>query len=74
MHDSRTLLHTSDIKPHMGMILTIYNYLDTYIYQAEGYSCLPTTLWCCMDTSILSELKNYCKQSNSIIVTVYTTI
>ena len=44
MHDSRTLLHTSDIKPHMGMILTIYNYLDTYIYQAEGYSCLPTTL------------------------------
>ena len=29
MHDSRTLLHTSDIKPHLGMILTIYNYLDT---------------------------------------------
>jgi len=44
MHDSRTLLHTSDIKPHMGMILTIYNDSDTNIYQAEGYSWLPTTL------------------------------
>jgi hypothetical protein len=29
MHDSRTLLHTSDIKPQMGMILTTYD-LDTY--------------------------------------------
>ena len=42
MHDSRTLLHTSDIKPHLGMILTIYNNLDTNIYQAEGYSWLTT--------------------------------
>jgi len=32
MHDSRTLLQTSDIKPHMVMILTIYNDLDTHIY------------------------------------------
>jgi len=31
MYDSRTLLHTSDIKPHMGMILTIYNDLATHI-------------------------------------------
>jgi len=44
MHDSRTLLHTSDIKQKMGKIFTIYIDLDTYIYQAEGYSWLSTTL------------------------------
>ena len=44
MHDSRTLLHTLDIKPHMGMILNIYSDSDTYIYQAEGYFGLPKTL------------------------------
>jgi hypothetical protein len=57
MHYSRTLLHTTDITPHMGMILTIYSDLDTYIYQAEGYFGLPTTLLCCLETSILSEFK-----------------
>ena len=35
MHDSRTLLHTSDIKPQMGNILNIYNDVDTHIQQAE---------------------------------------
>jgi len=35
MHDSRTLLHTSDIKLHMSMTLTIYSHLDTNIYQAD---------------------------------------
>jgi hypothetical protein len=57
MQFTRTLLHTSDIKPQMGMILTIYNYSDTKIYQAEGYSWLPTTLWYHMETSVLSEFK-----------------
>ena len=44
MYDSRTLLHTSDIKPQMGKIFNIYIDLDTYIYQAEEYSWIPTTL------------------------------
>jgi len=39
------------------IILTIYSDLDTNIYQAERYSSLPTTLWCCMETIILSEFK-----------------
>jgi len=57
MYDSRTLLHTSDIKPQMGKIFNIYIDLDTYIYQAEEYSWIPTTLWCSLETSILSEFK-----------------
>ena len=69
MHDSRTLLHTSDIKPHMG-ILTIYNNLDTNIYQAEGFSW-PPQLSDAVRKQVFYLNLNYCKQSNSITVTVH---
>ena len=68
-------MHTSGTKPHMGMILSNFNDSDIYVYiyiykklnDIIGYQQFSDAVW----KQVFYLNLNYCKQSNSTIVTVH---